>query len=140
MTTLIYIFIAEEALKSRDKRIEELDAKERRIREMEEEMKKHAEKAATVVRLSIRGKTFATYRENLLRFEKSYFHGMLSSGHFKPQEDGTYFIDIPFEGFERVLHYLCSGKLSTKGLSEYELTCVKQNLDYLQLPVPDTLK
>jgi hypothetical protein len=69
-------------------RLKLLDEKEARWKETEMKMKKHAEAASTKIKLDVGGKIFATTKANILNAEGTYFHGMLSSGEWQPDEDG----------------------------------------------------
>ena len=91
------------------------------------------ESAVPVVRLSLRGRLFETLESTLLVGPGSYFHAMLSSGKWSPADDGVYYIDRPHEGFDRILDYCLSGRLSFVGLSDWESQCLENNLDYFQV-------
>lgn len=117
-----------------ESRMEELQEREERTRVVEAQMQRCRDSVPTVVNLSLRGKVFQTYRETLLRVKHTYFHTLFSSGAWMPNQDGAYFIDARYEGFERILNYLSSGNLSLKGLNEYEVECVYENLEYFQIP------
>jgi WD40 repeat protein len=84
--------------------------------------------------LSLRGKIFTVAKDSLIKVIGTYFYGMLSSGVWQPNSDGVYVIDRPSEGFDRILDCLSAGKLECKGLTDYEIDCVYDNLDYFLIP------
>lgn len=81
------------------------------------------------------GALFCISKSHLLSVEGSYFRAMLASGQWKPESDGTYFIDWNPEHFNRVLDYMRTGELC---VDPAELRSLQKTLDYLQL-VPDQL-
>jgi WD40 repeat protein len=84
--------------------------------------------------LSLRGKIFTVTKDRLIKVTGTYFYGMLSSGVWQPNSDGVYVIDRPSEGFERILDCLSTGILDCRGLTDYEIDCVYDNLDYFLIP------
>jgi hypothetical protein len=56
-------------------------------------MRDNCARAAITITLNLRGKLFTTYKDNLLKQEGTFFHNMLSSGEWLPNEKGEYFID-----------------------------------------------
>ncbi len=52
--------------------------------------------ADDLVELCVRGQNFSTRKSNLMVNKKTFFYGMLSSGRFKPNARGKYFIDRYF--------------------------------------------
>jgi WD40 repeat protein len=88
-----------------------------------------------MIKLELRGKMFTVDRNILLNVKGTYFTGLLSSGVWQPNCDGVYVIDRPSEGFDRILDCLETGKLDCKGLTDYEIDCVYDNLDYFLIPV-----
>lgn len=113
-----------------------IQEKQKHADEMEALMRQNAEKVGSIIKLQVGGKLFETYRENLLRTEGNYFHAMLSSGHWQPNEDGVYVIDRYSDGFERILEFLSSGKLSFVGLSRESVVRLEENMDYFQISAP----
>jgi hypothetical protein len=61
------------------------------------------------------------------------FHGILADDVWRPDDNGEYFFDRGYEGFERVLRYLNTGVLSFDGLNKYENDVLLENLDYFQI-------
>jgi WD40 repeat protein len=92
------------------------------------------ENTTSKVTLSLRGKVVIAEKDILTHAKGTYFNGLLSSGVWQPNSDGVYVIDRPSEGFDRILDCLETGKLHCKGLTDYEIECVLQNLDYFLIP------
>ena len=76
------------------KEIEALKTREDRMLAMESRMKETADKADTVIKLSLRGREYHVLKETLLKYEKSYFFGLVSSGTWMPDHNGK--ILVPF--------------------------------------------
>eukprot|EP01124_Arcella_intermedia_P025521 TRINITY_DN4576_c0_g1_i1.p1 TRINITY_DN4576_c0_g1~~TRINITY_DN4576_c0_g1_i1.p1 ORF type:complete len:297 (-),score=65.85 TRINITY_DN4576_c0_g1_i1:11-901(-) len=112
--------------------------KEAKFEEIENKMKENASKAKSKVILDIGGKRFATSKSTLLNIKGSYFYTMLSSS-WKPDDDGTYFIDRNPKLFDRILDYMRTGELNISDLGEYEMKKLQKDLDYFQLLIPDSL-
>ena len=75
--------------KAIEDRIRFLERKEERMVQLGLRMAENAAAANARIKLDIGGKIFATQKTNLLKFEGSYFHAMLSSGHWQPNEEGS---------------------------------------------------
>jgi glucosamine 6-phosphate synthetase-like amidotransferase/phosphosugar isomerase protein len=73
-----------------NKRLKVLEEKETHWKEIQAQVEQHAQKASSKIKLDVGGKVFATYKTTLLNAEGSYFHAMLASGKWKPDEDGMY--------------------------------------------------
>lgn len=114
-----------------------MEAKERQVQELDQRMRSMHEKASNRIKLSLRGKVFETDKSTLLNIEGTYFYAMLSTDTWLPDDEGVYFADRPHEGFDRILSYLSTGKLSYEGLTGYEIECIESNFDYFQIPFPD---
>jgi len=105
-------------------------------------MQKVSENAANApkkIKLDIGGQTFTTSKENLLRHENSFFHAMIGSGNWTPDEDGVYFIDRDPTYFHYVLECMRSGNNKTfvrayNHLKSYEIQQIQAEFDYYQLP------
>ena len=72
-----------------EQRINELDEKEENRKSLEQKMNSNAQKAKQKIRLEVGGQIFATSKSTLLSVEGTYFHALLSSGKWEPDEDGT---------------------------------------------------
>jgi hypothetical protein len=122
------------------KRMEIVEEKEAKWEQLRLKLQQNAAKAKKKIKLDVGGKLFATSKENLLRFEGSYFHAMLASGQWEPDaEDGAYFIDMDPEGFDRILSYLRTGELSFECLNSHEIKQLRKSMDYLQIPLPKSV-
>jgi hypothetical protein len=91
------------------------------------------------VTLDVGGKTFSTFKETLMRFENTYFCGLLNSGRFDPGPDGNYFIDRSPVHFELIMTYFRTGEISKNELKPWEIEDLKKELDYYLLPIPNEL-
>lgn len=90
--------------------------------------------------LDVGGTRFATSKSSLLRFPGTYFTGLLGSGKWKPEDDGSYFIDRNPKGFDYVLDYLRSGELDVANVENKDvLEKIKGHLDYFLIPSPDSI-
>jgi hypothetical protein len=86
--------------------------------------------------LNVGGQRFETSKSNLLRFPNSYFTGLLSeTAKWKPDNDGSYFIDRSPEGFPAVLEYLRGNDDFLEAVSKKVKPLVLSHLDYFALPI-----
>ena len=72
-----------------EERLKLLEEKEQKLAALEKRMEENAANVKQKVKLDVGGRIFATSKSSLLRFENSFFHAMISSGKWKPDEDGT---------------------------------------------------
>jgi hypothetical protein len=134
-----YIKLQEKALnisKQIEERLSFLEAKEKKLVSLEAQMEKNASSAKNKIRLDVGGKQFTTSKSSLLRLEGTYFHAMLSSGKWQPDEDGVYFIDRNPKHFDLILDFLRTGELSFKGLDEVAIEKLEKDLDYYMITLP----
>jgi hypothetical protein len=117
-----------------------LEEKQKAWAIMEDKMEKNAATVKNKIRLEVGGKVFTTTKSVLLRLENTYFHAMLSSGKWKPDEDGVYFIDRSPKHFDRILEYLRTGEFSIAGLDAAAIEKLQNDLDYYQLASPNELQ
>ena len=68
--------------------LEELLFKEKLSLELEERVREFAERQRSMVRIDVGGQVFCASRETLLSCKDSYFHGLLNSGQFQPDDEG----------------------------------------------------
>jgi len=86
------------------------------------------------VNLNIGGRVFTASMETFQRWENTYFYALLSGG-WKPDEDGTYFIDRNPEHFDRILVSLRTGEpIDFAGLTPEQSEQLYNEIDYYQLP------
>ncbi|RHZ19962.1 hypothetical protein DYB37_007085 [Aphanomyces astaci] len=115
--------------------IEQLDVKLAKWNEMERRVQEDVANVPSVITLNVGGTIFQTAKDTLLRVEGSYFHALLGSGMWNPTPGmgGAYFLDLDPVVFRRVLLFLRTGKVSTDGLNDLELTSFKSMMEYFQL-------
>ena len=70
-------------------------------------------KRSQKVKLNVGGGYFVTSRSTLLKFEDSYFAGLMRSGGEPDEDDGAYFIDRNPDHFRKILDYMRTGYLET---------------------------
>eukprot|EP01118_Nematostelium_gracile_P010360 TRINITY_DN3559_c1_g1_i9.p1 TRINITY_DN3559_c1_g1~~TRINITY_DN3559_c1_g1_i9.p1 ORF type:complete len:317 (-),score=66.85 TRINITY_DN3559_c1_g1_i9:54-1004(-) len=123
-----------------EERIEVLQLKE----EQQENLQKHIEEAfkktKNQINLNVGGQRFSTSKSTLTSIEDTYFYAMLSSDQWKPNDDGEYFVDRNPKHFQRIIDYVKDGKLMFSGLDNQEKREIKKELDYYQIPIPESLK
>lgn len=66
----------------------------------------------------------------------TYFTGLLGSGHWKTQADGSYFIDWDPKGFRFLLEYLRTKELNTELMDPVEINRLVSTFDYFLVPYP----
>ena len=69
-------------------KINEMNEKVENLKLLEEKMIFNAQKAKQKIRLEVGGQIFVTSKNTLLSIEGTYFHALLSSGRWEPDEDG----------------------------------------------------
>jgi len=92
-------------------------------------------KSSTRVDVCVGGKSFSTTRETLLKAKDSFFHTLLESGNFKPDEKGVWFIDRNPKYFEIIIEFLRTGELFTKYLSDEQLKALKIEIDWYDIQI-----
>jgi len=91
--------------------------------------------AKSKVSLNVGGRVFTALKDTFLWWKGTYFHALLSSDMWSPDEDGTYFIDRDPELFSRIMATLRSGNpIDHVGLSSDQVQQLRVELDYYQLP------
>jgi len=110
-----------------------LEKKEKMWNETLALMEKHADLAKQKVILDIGGTRFSTTKTTLLGVPNSFFHAMLSSGCWQPDEDGSYFVDRSPKYFEYVLDMLRNGQVDFTGLRPEKVAKINAELDFYQL-------
>ncbi|CAK4709944.1 hypothetical protein LEN26_000580 [Aphanomyces euteiches] len=114
--------------------LDTIEAKKRQWRQLKERVEKNA---GELIVLNVGGTLFKTSRETLLRMEGTYFHAMLGSRCWMPDNPpNIYFIDTDPTHFDRILAFLRSGDLSFEGLNSWECCQLRVTLDYLNIVFP----
>eukprot|EP00026_Physarum_polycephalum_P012156 Phypoly_transcript_12434.p1 GENE.Phypoly_transcript_12434~~Phypoly_transcript_12434.p1 ORF type:complete len:324 (+),score=53.03 Phypoly_transcript_12434:105-1076(+) len=117
-------------------RFSELEQKEKWWKGMEERMASHAKAAAKKITLDVGGQHFTTTKETLLSCQGSFFEAMLGSGHWKPDEDGVYFIDRSPTLFPIIMDFLRYGKINLERYSYDVMPSLTEELDFYQITIP----
>ena len=97
-------------------------------------MEAYAAKVKDTVRIDVGGRIFKTTKETLLSKKYTFFHTMLSSGKFLPDDDGLYFIDRNPKLFGYVLDYLRYGKVDLSELTTQQRNQLAQEADFYLVP------
>jgi len=103
---------------------------------MERKVQENISKAKNIVRLEVGGKIFSTSKSTLIKFEGSYFSAMLGNGNWQPEENGVYFIDRNPKYFGTILDYMRYETIDLEDWSNKDLSLLKIELDYYQIPLP----
>eukprot|EP01006_Ploeotia_vitrea_P018442 TRINITY_DN49889_c0_g1_i1.p1 TRINITY_DN49889_c0_g1~~TRINITY_DN49889_c0_g1_i1.p1 ORF type:complete len:288 (-),score=39.84 TRINITY_DN49889_c0_g1_i1:65-928(-) len=113
------------------------------FQEMETVLRKQEEeafKANNMVSLNVGGTVFSTSKQTLMAEESSFFHSMVHSGCWKPdQETGQYFIDRDPRFVQEILDYLRKGErtgqlnLDLKSMTTAEQQLLHEQLDFFQV-------
>jgi WD40 repeat protein len=107
------------------------------MQDMETRMKDAVEVTAAVT-MNMRGTLFVIETEVLSASSNIFFQTLIYSD--PDPEYGYYFIDRPFEGFDRIISALKEEALSYEGLNDYETLCINDNLAYFRLSFPRFLR
>lgn len=119
-----------------------LDNDMQRFERLQEEVDKRAQAAQDKIRLNIGGMLFCVAKETLL-VPGSFFHAMLGSDRWKPDNDSEYFVDRDPILFPYVLTYLRTGAWKIGSLTREERKDLVEEADFYQLltaslPIPFT--
>jgi FKBP-type peptidyl-prolyl cis-trans isomerase (trigger factor) len=71
-----------------DNKFKQLEAKERYWSQLQARMQENAKKPHDLITLNVGGTKFMTTKSTLIKMEGSYFHAMLASGDWLPNEKG----------------------------------------------------
>ncbi|RHY22715.1 hypothetical protein DYB32_009417, partial [Aphanomyces invadans] len=96
------------------------EAHEARLAAFQAQIQKNMALYPTVIALDVGGMVYKTSKATLLAVEGSYFHALLASEHWTPDNGGSYYLDLHGPTFARVLDYLRTGTLSVDGLNPWE--------------------
>eukprot|EP01124_Arcella_intermedia_P019784 TRINITY_DN2712_c0_g2_i1.p1 TRINITY_DN2712_c0_g2~~TRINITY_DN2712_c0_g2_i1.p1 ORF type:complete len:226 (-),score=32.18 TRINITY_DN2712_c0_g2_i1:594-1271(-) len=116
--------------------LHQLDAQLSRWSLIEAKIKEAHLHAHHQVHFNVGGTRFSTTKSTLLAHKDTYFHVLASSDAWKPDQDGTYFIDRSPKYFEYVLDYLRSGVLDLEDLPARDKKRIQMEFDYFQVPFP----
>ncbi|EGD75412.1 hypothetical protein PTSG_06488 [Salpingoeca rosetta] len=87
------------------------------------------------VKLDIGGTVFATSKQTLTKFAKSFFAGMFSGRHeLQPEDDGSFFVDRDPFVFRHVLNFMRGQPPKLDRLSKAELEALREDAEFYQLP------
>lgn len=87
------------------------------------------------VELNVGGRVFCANKDTLLRWEGTYFHGLLCGDFWNPDTDGTFFIDRDPDMFDHIIWSFRTGRpLEPGGLSSSQTEKLKEEVEYYQLP------
>eukprot|EP01118_Nematostelium_gracile_P010358 TRINITY_DN3559_c1_g1_i2.p1 TRINITY_DN3559_c1_g1~~TRINITY_DN3559_c1_g1_i2.p1 ORF type:complete len:319 (-),score=66.20 TRINITY_DN3559_c1_g1_i2:3-959(-) len=123
-----------------EERIEVLELKEEHQENLQKQVEEAFGKTKSQINLNVGGQRFSTSRSTLTSIEDTYFYAMLSSDQWKPNEYGEYFVDRSPKYFQRIIDFMRSGELIFDDLSGKEKKEIKIELDYYQIPIPESLK
>ena len=76
------------------KQLKKMEEKEENWKQIQLQMEQNAQKAFSKIKFDVGGKIFATYKATLLRFDGTFFHAMLASDQWEPDEDGEFYLSI----------------------------------------------
>jgi hypothetical protein len=116
-----------------DKKLNYLLALYTHMQDMETRMKAAVE-APSVVSLNMRGTLFVVETEHLTASSNIFVRILIYSDPTPVR--GHYFIDRPFEGFDRIVSAMRGKGISYERLNDYEVQCIDANLNYFRLPYP----
>jgi len=93
-------------------------------------------KGKQIIKLNVGGKIFTTSKSTLLSIKDTYFYSLVSSGKWKPEEDGAFFIDRNPKHFDRILDFLRTGELDTRDINSYGMEKLKKDCEYFIIDLP----
>ncbi|PRP81208.1 K+ channel tetramerization domain-containing protein [Planoprotostelium fungivorum] len=116
----------------------ELQEREERWKLLEQRMDENLAKVSQKITLDVGGKKYTTSKDTLMSIPNTYFTGLLGSGRWKPEADGSYFIDRDRKLFHYVLQLLRTGEMSIETLNERQKMDLKRELEYYLIPWPNS--
>ncbi|KAF0692339.1 Aste57867_16577 [Aphanomyces stellatus] len=119
-----------------EERLHHVKDKEARWLALEQRIQDNILNARHLIHLNVSGMRYTIPKQTLLSIKGSYFHALLGSGHWQPDADDAYFLELHGPTFDRVMVYLHSGELSFEGLNPWETKQLRETLDYLDLSPP----
>ena len=110
-----------------------------RFHKLTQEVDKRARAAQHKIRLNIGGQLFGVAKETLL-VPDTFFHAMLGSDRWKPDDDGEYFVDRDPLLFPIILTFLRTSVWKIDNLSQQDRESLQEEIDFYQLmPVKKTI-
>jgi len=128
--------LSADIIKDIKEQISVLAAKEQKLEKLDEMMEQNAAKAKKKIVLDVGGKRYATSKDTLLSVEGTYFTGLLGSGRWQPDDDGSYFIDRNGKLFVHILEYLRTGKMDIEELNTKQKAALREEMDFYMIPFP----
>ena len=123
--------------KAIDERKELINITISRFNEKEKRIEDECKKADDKITLNVGGKICVTTKATLLNISDSYFHGLLGSGFWQPDESGAYVIDRSFEFFPLILSFIRDGDVSILYLLDVDqMQLFNVELDYFLISLP----
>jgi WD40 repeat protein len=107
------------------------------VKDIETHVKDQIQASVNVLDLNFRGTSFFVDKNHLMINSSStfhYFHPLIYS--LPSATRGHYYIDRPYEGFDRILQAMRvnAHDINYNGCNEYEINCIEDNLLYFKLP------
>jgi hypothetical protein len=118
-----------------DARIKVLEEKEQALAEAMGKAKAYTDALSSKIVLDVGGTKFTTSKSTLLSYKGSFFDAMLSSGCWKPDSDGVYFIDRDPKHFPLILNFLRMGKV-VGHIDADSMDELEAELDFYQIQFP----
>jgi len=119
-----------------DERIKLLEEKENNFTKVLKRAQDSADAFSNKIALDVGGTKFTTSKSTLLSAKGSFFEAMLSSGHWKPEADGSFFIDRDPKFFPIILNFLRMGKV-LPNIDPNSIDELEAELDFYQIKFPD---
>jgi len=101
-------------------------------------MEQNAAAAKDRIKLDVGGRIFSTSKNTLLKREGTYFHALLCSGKWEPEDGDAYFIDRDPRFFDRVMASLRTcAPVDMSGLQPSDAKALKSEMQYYMLDTED---
>jgi len=116
-------------------KIKLLEEKEKAMAENNKKAEVNIAAAKSRIALNVGGKKFETTKATLLKQDTSLFATILGSDEWKPDEDGSYFIDRNPKYMPLLLDYLRSDKLNITKLSAEQIAGVTKEAEFYNIKI-----
>ncbi|PRP81202.1 hypothetical protein PROFUN_02036 [Planoprotostelium fungivorum] len=127
-------------LKKIETKMKDLQDKEDKWKQLEQKMEESISKASQKIELNVGGERYTTTKDVLLSIEDTYFTALLATERWKPDAEGSYFIDRDKQLFYYVLQFLRTGEMSIDHLTKQQKRNLREELEYYLIPLPDIFK